>query len=226
MCLGSGAGLGGKCKYCFGRGRTFGGKAREVCEPCDGSGKVNGVACKPCEGHGWILANAKPRRACGFCMASGKTVGGSCKHCGGTGYMDLDPQGNVIDLAIAASKEQKCPFCLGMGYRARGARCDSCAGTGIRKVDPNAPVSVGAPTAAAGLSAPAPVDPSTLTGPAADLARLQVMRAKQAQQAKAAEPVANPNALKLGASKFCMGCGSGIPAGAPTCPKCGKAAPA
>lgn len=132
-CLGSGSGLGGSCKHCFGLGRTFKGQAREPCSTCKGTGKKeDGTPCTKCEAKGWILAAAKKRKPCGYCMSSGKTLGGACKHCGGTGYMDLDEKGQPIDLALGLKAAQaKCPYCLGLGYRMRGATCDACHGTGI-----------------------------------------------------------------------------------------------
>jgi DnaJ-class molecular chaperone len=112
-------------------GVLFGGIAREACPDCSGRGEKDGTKCPKCDGKGWQTAVDKPRKACGYCMGSGKTLGGGCKHCGGSGYMELDANGQPIDLALGAkAREQKCSYCLGFGFRPGGYKCDSCGGTG------------------------------------------------------------------------------------------------
>lgn len=212
-CIGSGAALGGRCKHCGGLGKTFGGKPREACADCDGQGKIvkTQEKCPTCEGKGWADLEAKPTVACRYCMGSGTTVGGTCKHCGGAGRMELDKEGNPIDVAVQQAKStQKCPMCLGMGYRARGTTCDACGGSGVTKV---APPPKGASTTPGPAAAPAAVSTVVLPGPKAP-----VIKTPEISQGN---PLAQS---KFGASKFCMGCGSGIPPGASACPKCGKAA--
>lgn len=109
----------------------FNGIAREPCPACEGLTQKDGQPCAKCEGKGWQTAVDKPRRACRYCMGSGKTLGGMCKHCGGAGHLELDPNGQEIDLSAGAkAKAQKCPYCLGLGFRPGGYKCDSCGGSG------------------------------------------------------------------------------------------------
>lgn len=201
FCIGSGAALGGKCKHCGGLGKTFGGGAREACPVCDGQSKSKeGVPCTNCDAKGWLDFEAKQTIACRYCMGSGNTVGGTCKHCGGQGRMELDAEGKPVDVEKAmAAREQKCPMCLGIGYRARGTQCDTCGGSG--KV-------IGPPP----KSAPKPASPAATPG---GKAPPEIVRPEISQ----GNPLAQS---KLGATRFCMGCGSGIPPGRDACPKCGK----
>lgn len=204
-CIGSGAALGGRCKHCAGLGKTFQGNPRAPCELCDGQGKLKtGGPCDACGAKGWQDFEARPTVACRYCMGSGNSVGGTCKHCEGQGRLELDADGNVIDMVVTLkAREQKCPECLGIGYRARGASCDTCGGTGKKVL--TAAQYAAQLKAQGGGSGPKPAAAAPLV--------------------PSAPPVSQGNPLaqsKFGAAKFCMGCGSGVPAGAEKCPKCGK----
>ncbi|MDE1821595.1 MAG: hypothetical protein KGJ23_02565 [Euryarchaeota archaeon] len=204
-CIGSGAALGGRCKHCAGLGKTFEGKPRAPCEGCDGQGKVKtGEPCEACGSKGWQDFESRPTIACRFCMGSGNTVGGTCKHCEGQGRLELDGDGNVIDLLLTAkAREQKCPECNGMGFRARGAGCDTCGGTGKRIL--TAAQYAAMLKAQGGTGAPKPAASKTVVAEA--------------------PPISQGNPLaqsKFGAAKFCMRCGSGIKPGLDACSKCGQ----
>jgi ribosomal protein L40E len=207
-CIGSGAALGGRCKHCGGLGKTFQGKARGACEECDGQGKIakTGEPCGTCGGKGWEDFETRPTVACRYCMGSGNTVGGQCKHCGGAGRLELDDDGNAIDLQLtAAEREQKCPECLGIGYKARGASCDTCGGTGKKTLTARQWAAMKRAQAKAEGKVPSAAKPASVVPAAPAISQ--------------GNPLAQS---KLGATKFCMGCGSGIPPGNEKCPKCGK----
>ncbi len=205
FCIGSGAALGGRCKHCAGLGKTFEGQPRQPCELCDGQGRLkSGEPCGACGAKGWEAFEARPTVACRFCMGSGNSVGGTCKHCEAAGRLELDADGNVIDLLLTAkAREQKCPECLGIGYRARGASCDTCGGTGKKVL--TAAQYAAQLKAQGGGTGPKPAASQPLV--------------------PAAPPISQGNPLaqsKFGAAKFCMACGTGIKPEANACPKCGK----
>lgn len=206
FCIGSGAALGGRCKHCAGLGKTFGGKPRAPCEGCDGQGKLKtGEACTVCEGRGWEAFESRPTVACRYCMGSGNSVGGTCKHCDGQGRLELDADGNVIDMVLTAKeREQKCPECNGFGYRARGASCDACGGSG-KKILTASQYAALLKARGGGARTAGPTGPKPIVAEA--------------------PPISQGNPLaqsKFGATKFCMSCGTGIKPGADACPKCGK----
>ncbi len=193
FCIGSGAALGGRCKHCAGLGKTFEGQPRQPCELCDGQGKLkSGEPCGACGAKGWEAFEARPTVACRFCMGSGNSVGGTCKHCEGAGRLELDADGNVIDLLLTAkAREQKCPECLGIGYRARGASCDTCGGTGKKVL--TAAQYAAQLKAQGGGTGPKPAASQPLV--------------------PAAPPISQGNPLaqsKFGAAKFCMGSGNSV----------------